>query len=469
MLWPLRQWGKNPECVLFLYLLIFILFFYWLLQYNGVFWFVKAESLLTLATLLSVVGCKNPAHPTFILKEFPSKGHHFVLLLSLLDVNFSFSSDGWPHTSSCPSSHCGVSKPGDSRLPLSSITVGVPLFLWSGWPSSHPYHLCWLWRIPSVSWIKNITLLTVSKFQPLEWHTHSLDMYMEEPASRKCFRHLTKRRALSQVITVPVAPLKATRLRHLATYLVFCQGSSNLWGLSSLSMEDKQRKAEVSLGHQKPQCRLPFLAHRTVNSNEAVVGASTSPQSLPHGSFCIASSQDPRLLCLPFFFWLFQFSLLQFLPSMAWTVNVFTSPSTRPSCPPPLRDPLLILNEAPPTSRLICVCVCVLCVRDHNDCVISRRQHLIGSLPILQLLGSFQVLWLWWSLSRERGFQMCKERCRCEMQMCYVGPGTQQPFLFNMLPATSHCINYCPLQKEASLAMMDSRALPGRWEPSTSS
>lgn len=127
MPWPLRQWEKNPECVLFLYLLIFILFFYWLLQCNGVFWFVKAESLLTLATLLSVVGCKNPAHPTFILKEFPSKGHHFVLLLSLLDVNFSFSSDGWPHTSSCPSSHCGVSKPGDSRLPLSSITVGTPL------------------------------------------------------------------------------------------------------------------------------------------------------------------------------------------------------------------------------------------------------------------------------------------------------------------------------------------------------
>lgn len=87
---------------------------------------------------------------------------------------------------------------------------------------------------------------------------------------------------------------------------------------------------------------------------------------------------------------------------MACTVNVFTSPSTRPSCPPHLRDPLLILNEAPPTSHLICVCVrvcackrmCVLCVRDHTDCVISRRQHLIGSLSIFQLLGSFQVLGL---------------------------------------------------------------------------
>lgn len=128
-------------------------------------------------------------------------------------------------------------------------------------------------------------------------------------------------------------------------------------------MEDKQRKAEVSLGHQKPQYSLPFLAHRTVNSNADMVGASISPQSLPHGSFCIASSQDPPLLCLPFFFWLFQFSLLQFLPSMAWTMNVFTPPSTRPSCPPPLRDSLLILNEAPPTSHLISVCAPVCAVR----------------------------------------------------------------------------------------------------------
>lgn len=157
---------------------------------------------------------------------------------------------------------------------------------------------------------------------------------------------------------------------------------------------------------------------------------------------------------------------------MAWTVNVFTSPSTRLSCPPPLEIPFsfsmkpLLLHIL---SVCVCVCVCVLCVRDHTDCVISRRQHLIGSLSILQLLESFQILRLWWSLSRERGIQMCKGRCRCEKQMCYVGPGTQQPFLLNMLPATSNCINYCPLQKEASLAMMDSRALPGHWEPSTSS
>lgn len=213
--------GEKNLNVYCFYICWFSTIFYWLLQCNGVFWFVKAESLITLATLLSVVGHKNPIHPTFVLKEFPSKRHHFLLLLSLLDVNFTFSSDGWPHTSSCPLSHCGVSNPEDSRLPLSGITVGAPLFPWSGWPSSHPYHLCWLWRIPSVSWIKSITFMTVSKFQPLEWHTHFLDMYMEEPASWKCFRYLTKRRALSQVVTVPVAPLKATHLRHLAYLFVF--------------------------------------------------------------------------------------------------------------------------------------------------------------------------------------------------------------------------------------------------------
>lgn len=236
-------------------------------------------------------------------------------------------------------------------------------------------------------------------------------------------------------------------------------------------MEDKQRKAEVSLGHQKPQCRLPFLAHRTVNSNADMVGASISPQSLPHGSFCIASSQDPPLLCLPFFFWLFQFSLLQFLPSMAWTMNVFIPPPVLVPFALPLLEIPFSFSMKPLLLHILslCACMCALCVRDHTDCVISRRQHLIGFLSILQLLGSFQILWLWWSLSRERGIQMCKGRCRCEMQMCYVGPGTQQPFLLNMLPATSHCINYWPLQKEASLGMMDSRALPGCWEPSTSS
>lgn len=38
-------------------------------------------------------------------------------------------------------------------------------------------------------------------------------------------------------------------------------------------------------------------------------------------------------------------------------------PSTRPSCPPPLRGSLLILNEAPPTSHLISVCAPVCAVR----------------------------------------------------------------------------------------------------------
>lgn len=52
-------------------------FFYWLLQCSGVFWFVKAESQIILATLLSVVGCKSPIQPHIHLKGIPLKEASF--------------------------------------------------------------------------------------------------------------------------------------------------------------------------------------------------------------------------------------------------------------------------------------------------------------------------------------------------------------------------------------------------------
>lgn len=184
-------------------------FFYWLLQCNGIFWFVKAESQLTLATLLSAVGRKNPIQPHIHLKGIPLK-----------EASFYPSSE----SSGCQLYHFFWLV--TSHLLLSSIPLlgspnqGTASRHWvvsqSVHPSSRgqvaffpPQHLCWLWRIPSVSWIMNTTFSTVSKFQPLEWWTYFLDMYMEEPASQKCFRHLTKRSPPTQVMTVPMAPLTA--------------------------------------------------------------------------------------------------------------------------------------------------------------------------------------------------------------------------------------------------------------------
>lgn len=202
--------GGDSEYVLFLYLLIFIFFSCWLLQCNGIFWFVKAESQLTLATLLSAVGRKNPIQPHIRLKGIPLKEASFYpssessgcqlylffwlvtshLLLSSIPL-WGLQTRGQQTATELYHSQC---------TPLPVVRVAI-------FP---PQHLCWLWRIPSVSWIMNITFSTVSKFQPLEWWTYFLDMYMEEPASQKCFRHLTKRSPPPQVMTVPMAPLKAT-------------------------------------------------------------------------------------------------------------------------------------------------------------------------------------------------------------------------------------------------------------------